>query len=293
VDEFDAILRARRVSSRLTADQIRLSLESYLKAMSALPDDIVLRFDKTLGGNQAGHTVVVAGKRCIIINGNDRPERQRFTACHEVAHIVLGLPTEHENAGSQFARRSLNETLCDVFAAELLLPCHLFQPLVADPDFGFAAIEGLASNFVASLAATGSRFAAVCDRPCAFVLTQNATIKYASRSKSLRESGGWIRPGRKVPERSLAAQLIRSAKVDGPIEVSADEWLGDWKRGGVLQEDGRHFPRWNQTLALLWFEDNRVRMSSSDNLDDDDDEEPALRPLDGTLPWPGKSRRRR
>ena len=103
MDELDATLWARRVSSRLTADQIRLPLESYLKAMSALPDDVVLRFDSTLGSDQAGHTVVVAGRRCIIINGNDRPERQRFTACHEVAHIVLELPTEHENGGFQFA----------------------------------------------------------------------------------------------------------------------------------------------------------------------------------------------
>ena len=71
-----------------------------------------------------------------------------------------------------------------------------------------------------------------------------------------------------------------------------DEWFDDWKRGGVLQEDARYFPRWNQTLALLWFDD-RVPSSSSNYVDDDDDEEPALRPLDGVLPWPGKSRRRR
>ncbi|MBI3768652.1 MAG: hypothetical protein HY271_09180 [Deltaproteobacteria bacterium] len=144
-----------------------------------------------------------------------------------------------------------------------------------------------------NLDALKTSLAAVCDRPCAFVLTQNGTIRYASRSKSLRECGGWIRPGQKVPDASLAAQLIRSAKVDGPIEVSAGEWLDDWGRGGVLQEDARHLPRWNQTLALLWFEDDRVPVSSSNYVDDDDDEEPALRPLDGVLPWPGKSRRRR
>lgn len=292
MDELDAMLRARRVSSSLTADHVRLPLEAYLKAMKSIPDDIVLRLDDTLGSDQAGHTVVVAGKRCIIINGNDRPERQRFTACHEVAHIVLDLPTEHENAGSQFARRSPNETLCDVFAAEILLPCHLFQPLVQDSEFGFAAIERLAGDFIASLTATGSRFAAVSDRPCAFVFSQNGTIRYASRSRSLREYGAWVRPNQKVPEASMAAQLIRNAKVDGPIEVSADEWFDDWKRGGDLQEDARHFSGWNQTLTLLWFDDDRVPSSSSNNLDDDD-EEAALRPLDGVLPWPGKSRRRR
>ncbi len=292
MDELDVILRARRLCGRLTVDQLKVPLEAYLKLMSGLPDDIVLRYDKTLGDDEAGHTVVVAGKRCIVINGNDRLERQRFTACHEVAHIVLGLATEHENGGAQFARRSLNETLCDVFAAELLLPSHLFQPRVEDSDFGFAAIEALASDFIASLAATGSRFATVCDRPCAFVLTQNGTIRYASLSKALRECGGWIRPGQKLPGSSLAAQLRRSAQVDGPVEVDPAEWFEDWKRGGDPMEDARHFPRWNQTLSLLWFEDDHVPASRSAYVVDGDEEESALRPLDGVLPWPGKSRRR-
>jgi hypothetical protein len=165
--------------------------------------------------------------------------------------------------------------------------------LVEESELGFAAIEGLSEQFVASLAATGSRFAVVCDRPCAFVLMHNGTIRYASFSKSLRESRGWIRPGQKAPEASLAAQLMRSARAEGPIEIAADEWLEDWKRGGALLEDARHFPRWNQTLSLLWFEDEQVPSSSSHCVQDDEDEEPALRPLDGVLPWPGKSRRRR
>lgn len=291
MDEFDAVLRARRLSKSLTADQIPVPLDWYLKQLSAEMGEIVVRYDHSLGNDEGGHTLVVAGKRCIVINGNDRPERQRFTAFHEIAHIVLGLPTEHGSGGSQFARRSPNEILCDVFAAELLLPFHLFQPMVEESDFGFDAIERLAEEFEASLAATGSRFAAVCDRPCAFVLTLKGTVRHAPRSKAMREIGAWVRPGQKVPEFSLAGHLVRSSTVEGPIEVSADEWFEDWKRGGLVMEDARHFTRWQQTMSMLWFEDDRVPTSRGSG-DDDDDEEPALRPLDGVLPWPGRSRRR-
>jgi Zn-dependent peptidase ImmA (M78 family) len=65
------------------------------------------------------------------VNGNDSDERQRFTACHEAAHIELGLPSEHaELPWWSYAKRSPNEILCDAFAAKLLMPYKLFKPLV-------------------------------------------------------------------------------------------------------------------------------------------------------------------
>jgi hypothetical protein len=274
----------------LRRDQVVASVESYLAAIEGLPSNIILRRDDTLGADEAGHTVSVSGKNCIILNANDPPERQRFTACHEVAHIVLGLPTDHENAGAPFARRSPNERICDVFAAELLLPRHLFQPLVEHKDLGLESIEELATDFSASLVATGSRFAAACDRPCAFVLIRSGAILYASLSKALREQRGWILLGGKVSEKSMAGQLSQGLAVNGPIEIDASEWLQDWKHGGVLTEDSRHFPRWSQTVSLLWFDGDEVPTSSTEYADDDEDD--ALRPLDGVLPWPGRSRRR-
>jgi hypothetical protein len=126
---------------------------------------------------------------------------------------------------------------------------------------------------------------------CAFVLTKDGIVRYAARSKSLEDCRGFVRPGQKVPVESLAARLLQPMKVDGPIEVAATEWLDDWKGGGFLMEDARHFAPWNQTLSLLWFKDDRVP-DSGENDADDDDEEPALRPLDGVLPWPSKRGRR-
>jgi hypothetical protein len=74
--------------------------------------------------------------------------------------------------------------------------------------------------------------------------------------------------------------------------VAATEWLDGWKGGGFLMEDARHFVPWNQTLSLLWFKDDRIPDANSEYDDNEDDEEPALRPLDGILPWPSKRGRR-
>jgi hypothetical protein len=289
VDEASVVLRARQMSRHLTADQVRLPLIEFVKALRITPDNIVIRLDDTLDDDQAGHTVAVAGKQCIVINANDRMERQRFTACHEIAHIALGIPTEHDDHEGPFPGRSPNEILCDVFAAELLLPSHLARPVIEDTDLEFAAIEDLARRFGSSLSAAGSRFAALCDRPCAFVLIHNRVVRYASRSQSLREKHAFIRPRQAIPPNSMAARLIRAEAIDGPIEVNADEWFDDWHKGGVLLEDARYSAHWNQALSLLWFDDVTP---SDDEYVDDDDEEPLLQPLDGVLPWPGKRRRR-
>lgn len=289
MDEASVVLRTRQMSRHLTAEQVQLPLAQFVKALKDLPDSIVIRFDDTLDERQAGHTVTVAGKQCIIINANDRVERQRFTACHELAHIMLGLPTEHNEHEGQFPGRSPNEILCDVFAAELLLPSHLARPIVEESDLEFASVERLAKTFGASLSAAGSRFAALCDRPCAFVLIQNGIVRYASRSQSFKATRAFIRPRQSIPTRSMAAQLLRGEAVDGPIEINAGEWFDDWHRGGVVLEDARHSARWNHALSLLWLDDGDPDHEESGDVEGD---ESLLRPLDGVLPWPGKRSRR-
>ena len=85
--------------------------------------------------------------------------------------------------------------------------------------------------------------------------------------------------------------FAKGGKNTGPDEIAADVWFSDWRRGGIVLEEARHLKSWEQTLTLLWFEDEEVpplRREGSET----EDEEPFLRELDGTLPWPGKRRRR-
>ena len=290
MNETDVVLRARQVSRHLTAEQVQLPLPQFVKELKGIDANVVIRFDDTLDADEAGHTVPIAGKQCIIINANDRVERQRFTACHEIAHIVLGLATEHGDREGAFPGRSPNEILCDVFAAELLLPSHFARQIVEASDLELAAVEMLAKTFGASLSAAGSRFAALCDRPCAFVLVQNGVVRYASRSQSLQAMRAFVRPRQAVPAQSMVARLMRAEAVDGPVEVKADEWFDDWRGGGVVLEEARLAARWNHALSLLWFDDDGP--AADDDGDDGVDGEPLLRPLDGVLQWPGKKRRR-
>ena len=195
MDELSAVLKARALINKVAPTAVPVPIEAYAGEIGA-----VLRKDKSLGPDEAGYSFEKDGRHYICVNANDRPERQRFTACHEIAHIVLGLPSDHEQLPWwSYAKRPLNEILCDVFAAELLLPYGLFKRFVDKAEISLAAIDELAGQFETSTTAAGSRFAAVAGFPCAFVLSEKGAVRYASRSTTLRQGNAWIAPRMALP----------------------------------------------------------------------------------------------
>ena len=163
---------------------------------------------------------------------------------------------------------------------------------LADTDISLDALKSLAADYKASLTSTGSRFAVNAIEPCAFVLSEDGWIRYVSRSKYLRELKGWIDFNVPVPEGSVSHRLIYGgSKIEDSDEVSTDVWFDEgFQNRPLVAEEAILLQEWNQCLSLIWFDDslNPVR----ERWDDDEDNEPLLKELDGTLPWPSKSRRR-
>ncbi len=248
MDEFSVTYRARQFVREAGSLELPPCVEDYAKHVGG-----VIRHVPDLSNNEPGYSFESNGKHYICVNENDSEVRRRFTACHEIAHIVLGLPSEHSSIPRwSYARRPKNEVLCDVFAAELLLPMQLFQPMVRDEQIGFSAIDELAGRFMASTTATGSRYATVMDAPCAFVLSEKGLVRYASRSNSLREARGWISPRVEIPPETISAALRKGGTQTGPQEIAADVWFSDWRWGGMVLEEARYLKSWDQTLTLLW-----------------------------------------
>lgn len=298
IDEMTAVLKARALVSQVTPSAIPVPMDGYLAEANA-----VVRVENDLQEGLLGMSFSLSGKNYICVNGNDSAERQRFTICHEIAHIVLGLPSDHKIQWWS-AKRPMAERLCDLFAAELLLPDHLFQPLAEESPVCLAAIDKLAADFEASVTSTGSRYAAVVTTPCAFILSEDGKVRYASRSKPLIDARAWIAPRMDLPETTLAHR-VRSGGVSERSPVSADIWFSDWERGGILLEEARHLPKWDQTLSLIWFESEEVptatlrtrerrweyegRETQQRRQEEDDD---GLKELDGNLRWNRKDRYR-
>lgn len=286
MDEFGAVLKARALVGKVSPKAIPVPVEAYVEHIGA-----VLRPQTDLGPDEPGWSFVNDGKHFICVNANDRPERQRFTICHELAHIVLRLPSDHKALPWwSYAKRPPAEIWCDVFAAELLLPYGLFKPLAEEAPISLASVEDLAGRFLASNTATGSRYAAVVSTPCAFVLSEQGKVRYASRSTALRDANAWIAPRLDLPRGSASEKARAGGTAEGPEKVDADIWFSDWERGGVLLEEVRHLARWDQTLTLLWFEDEEIPSPKRELREDE--EELGLQELDGFLRWPSKKRRR-
>ena len=295
MDEFQTILRARQFVGDAGNESIPVDIEHLAAAAKT---KIKIAYD--LADDESGQTTPFKGKHLIIVNGNHREERQRFTVLHEIAHIVLGLPSHHHGEALKtdvllrYRQRPEEEILCDVFAAECLLPYNSFAKEVADTDISLDAVKSLAAEYQASLTTTGSRFAVNANEPCAFVLSEDGWIRYVSRSKYLSELKGWINFNVPVPQGSVAQRLTEiqgGSKIEGYDELPTDIWFdGGIGNRPLVAEEAILLREWNQCLSLIWFDQSLK--SVHERWDEDEDNEPLLEELDGKLPWPTKSRRR-
>lgn len=71
----------------------------------------------------------------VLVRAGNNAKRQKFTAAHEIAHMLLG---RVRDAGHFALSSKQEERLCDEFATLLLLPAHEIRPFL-NPDGGIAS----------------------------------------------------------------------------------------------------------------------------------------------------------
>jgi len=122
--------------------------------------------------NQQGLTIFNRGVPTIIVNEADKETRQRFTEAHELIEILFSeLPGDvridrlKENI---FGTRK--ERICQLGAANLLMPAESFFPKASQMGVSFHTAELLASEFEVSLIAALFRLADLFPNQAAVVL---------------------------------------------------------------------------------------------------------------------------
>jgi hypothetical protein len=288
---LDAVLSARKLLASLQPISLPVPIERYAHAV-----DAVIRHPDDLQPDEPGFSFQANGKWYICVNPADSPGRRRFTVCHEVGHIRLDIPSAHHHAmpAWNFAKKSTNELICDRFASELLLPQQVLKPMIERMPIGMQPIQDLAARFETSLTATLIAFVTNATATCALIVSHGGTIRYALCSTSLRSAGAWISGGGTIPRNSVSSYAGKGNKSEGPESAEPDDWFANWRRGGGLMEDAIYVPAWDQTVTLLWFEDEEIPPPRRDRADRsrDEDDNDGLEPLSGVLHWPSRSRRR-
>lgn len=290
MNELTVIMRAREYVERCGVS-VPVNIDQYLAHSNA---DLKVRAD--LNDSEAGGSFPSGNRHIIYVNGTHSKERQRYTILHELAHIELNLQSQHGQTLSLnnlygYSKRAKEEILCDVFAAECLLPYKYFKHDANKSEISLDVVKGIAKSYKASLISTASRFASCRNEPCIFVLAEKNIIRYVSSSAPTREYGIWINIGINIPKDSVLHRLQTSNVDEGFDEVPTYIWTNaDKKKNFILLEEAKLIRAWQQGIALIWTEDT-VNNSTSNNITDEDDQ--LLPELDGVLPWPSKSRRKR
>ncbi|MDP2761169.1 MAG: ImmA/IrrE family metallo-endopeptidase [Sideroxyarcus sp.] len=289
MDEADIKQKARAFVASVDTSNIQNDLSAYMQKANAK-----LKKEE-LSKGESGFTITRSnGQHIITVNSLEPKERQRFTVCHEIAHIELGLPSQHDELPSwSYAKRHINEMMCDTFAAELLMPYKLFKDSIPKEEPSIEVIDLLAEQFKTSFPATASRYATLVDIPCAFVTMDRGHVRYAARSTALRKMGARISPRSTLPTGSVAHRLRSEGRSHTETqEVAQDIWFEDWERGFDLWEMSRHYLHFDTTLSLLWFSEDDLLEIEVNRFGTRVIEDSALAELTGELPWPSGKKRR-
>ncbi|HBN8613191.1 ImmA/IrrE family metallo-endopeptidase [Pseudomonas aeruginosa] len=286
MDENIAIARARKLLKEAGITEAPVDVEALAMSLGYQ----VSRQDLPPG--EAGNTFERRGKKHIWVNQSDGLRRQRFTILHEIAHDVLKLPSKHGEALpsdelERYKGRPSEEVLCDVFAAECLVPWQLIQPMAEEYEFTLESIATLSRIFQASWACVASRLAQASSAHLAFVVAEEGVVQYSITSRALRDARLWIQKDIALPRRSAAAQAM---KADSNETFTAELEGSDWSSSESAQrfacyEEATYYSPAKQTISVLTFEEFVVRPTSSERHQAHGDED-LLEELSGHLPWP-------
>lgn len=165
----------------------------------------------------------------ISVNSTSSIPRQRFSIAHELGHWKFhrGKQLECRADNADFSRQNASdyERVADKYAANLILPTYLLQPILkTQSNLTFSLVQRVACGFTASLTATAIRIIESDEFPCLLVCHSPQRRKWFTRSPSLPRR--WF-PREQLETDSLAFDIVFGKAADSlkPMKIPAQAWF--------------------------------------------------------------------
>lgn len=225
--------RARKVLDEcgLLDDPLGLSCE-YIALSRGIIDIQAIKIDGSQGRIMVdGNEAIISYNREIFHEG-----KRRFVIAHELGHFELHrellnnqIHTDDAKSLSEWYAKGKHETEANQFAAELLMPSHLFMEQVQSKAFNFDLIKEVADSFQASITSALLRYRILGDFPIAIVFCKDRQVEWKTFSDDFCLQ--YIPKGMDVPVNSVANDFYNGEELpDEPEPVNMMEWFShDYK----------------------------------------------------------------
>jgi Zn-dependent peptidase ImmA (M78 family) len=166
----------------------------------------------------------------IEINARSIPGRQNFTLAHEIGHTFF-LPFEQrernrrsDKAVGEYTQEDIEERLCDIAAAELLMPEPMFRGYACDWGPSVASVRCLSQMFQCSEVATARRFVEIGGWKTvigSWRMNERAEGSFiAEWAHSSKNIGLYLPKGSTIPTVSILGAAWESGKVEhGSVDL--------------------------------------------------------------------------
>lgn len=194
----------------------------------------------------------------IKVNANHHPSRQNFSCAHEIGHTFLHeldrLPCLDNYNDNEFRMSNLKfigkakEDLCNIAAAELLMPEIFFKKYLAGFNLSVSSIERLAHIFKVSIQAAAIRISQVSTEPCSVILW-----KQYQKPRSKGFFGYFMRKPMYISDRN-PSPVSRAFESDRPIKSFKSFEIDDVKKRCQMESKAFSQGKTRYVISLVFLE---------------------------------------
>ncbi len=212
--------------------------------------------------------IVMNGRNAIISfdKSIEYTPKVNFILAHELGHFELhkdlllkqNFLTDTEKTLNEWYAHGKHEKEANQFAAELLMPYHLFKEQVFRKKFSIDLMRSVASFFGTSITASVLRYRDIGDFPIAIIFSDKKVIKWRSFSEDFLFQ--YLQVNSPIPENSVAVDYFYDGKLPTEPElIYAQDWFSnDYKIkyhiDMKMYEECLKIHNTESILSVIWYD---------------------------------------